>query len=164
MWLYGLEPFMASYHHVKFSSHWHCGSGYMLLVAKQKESRCSHYCFSRKNMDWRHTAYYINNSNPGHTRLKQQLNKNLNNFCQSFQKRLQVKLKKKTRMEIANLFPLHAYVIKMKRSKNIDLKFLLKLANNYHEVNEWYRNTKRSLIFMKPGLLGTEEAYKIFVS
>ena len=39
-------------------------------------------------------------------------------------------------MAIANLFPLHAYVIKMKRSKNIDLKFLLKLAYNYHEVNE----------------------------
>ena len=32
---------MASYHPVKFSSHWHCGSGDMLLVAKQKESRCS---------------------------------------------------------------------------------------------------------------------------
>ena len=32
---------MASYHPVEFSSHWHCGSGDMLLVAKQKESRCS---------------------------------------------------------------------------------------------------------------------------
>ena len=59
-----------------------------------------------------------------------------NNLSVLSKKATTSKIKKKTRMAIANLFPLHAYVIKMKRSKNIDLKFLLKLANNYHEVNE----------------------------
>ena len=30
-----------------------------------------------KDMTWRYTTYHINKSNPGHTRLKQQLEKNL---------------------------------------------------------------------------------------
>ena len=30
-----------------------------------------------KDMTWKHTADHINNSNSGHTRLKQQLYKNL---------------------------------------------------------------------------------------
>ena len=54
-----------------------------------------HYCLSLKEMVWKHTTY-INNSDLGHTRLKQQLEKNLkitligekfeNNFSQSVQK------------------------------------------------------------------------------
>ena len=36
-----------------------------------------HYCFFPKNMGWKHTAYHIINSDPCHTRSKQQLDKTL---------------------------------------------------------------------------------------
>ena len=36
-----------------------------------------HYCFFIKDMAWKHAAYHINNSSPGHTRLKQQSDENL---------------------------------------------------------------------------------------
>ena len=32
-----------------------------------------YYCLYLKDMAWKRTAYHINNSDPGHTRLKQQL-------------------------------------------------------------------------------------------
>ena len=65
----------------KYGAHRHCGSGdIMVLVAEDKDSRCScfnsHYCLSVKDMAWSNTAY-INNSDPGLTRIKQQVEKNL---------------------------------------------------------------------------------------
>ena len=74
-------------------------------------------------MGWKHTAYHIINSDPGHTRSKQQLEKNFeNNFCQSVQekekkeKKLEWQLQsflrftqtQKTRMATAKLFEFHA--------------------------------------------------------
>ena len=36
-----------------------------------------HYCLHFKVMAWKHIKYHINNSDPGHTCLKQQLEKNM---------------------------------------------------------------------------------------
>ena len=57
----------------------------MFLVAEEENSDalasirhyCStrHYCLFLKDMGWKHTAYHIINSNPGHTRSKQQRDK-----------------------------------------------------------------------------------------
>ena len=35
------------------------------------------YCLFLKDMDWKHMAYHIKDSDPGHTRCQQQLDKNL---------------------------------------------------------------------------------------
>ena len=69
---------MVSHHLAKFGGHWHCGSGAMSLVA-EKEYSCFNppLLFISKDTVWKHTPYHINDSDPGHTRLKQQLKKNL---------------------------------------------------------------------------------------
>ena len=61
----------------------------LLLKKKIPDALASirHYCLFVKDIDWKHTAYYIINSDPGHTRSKQQLDKIWNNFCQSVQKK-----------------------------------------------------------------------------
>ena len=55
---------MLSHHPPKFGGDKHCGSGYMMFLMVEGQ-------------DWKHTAYHINNSDPGHVRLKYQLEKNL---------------------------------------------------------------------------------------
>ena len=86
MWFYGWEPLMVSNHPAKFGNHRHCGSGdIMFLVAEEQNSRCSRfnppllfnplYCLFLKNLVWKHTAHHIINSDPGHTRSKQHLDK-----------------------------------------------------------------------------------------
>ena len=52
-------------------------------------------------MGWKHTVYHIINSDPGHTRSKQQLDKTLKKWREG-------KKEKKTRMAIAKLFAFHA--------------------------------------------------------
>ena len=65
-------------------------------------------------MGWKHTAYHIINSDPGHTRSKQQLDKTLNVTFASLSRKSdeKEKKKKKTRMAIAKLYAFHANVIK----------------------------------------------------
>ena len=70
----------------------------MYLVADEENSRFSHfkhrYCLSLKDMAWNHTARHINNSDPGHTRLEQQLEKNLKMNLSSLSKSAVEKRKK----------------------------------------------------------------------
>ena len=40
-----------------------------VLVAEEEDSRC-HYCLFVKDMAWKHTAYHINNFDPGQVYLK----------------------------------------------------------------------------------------------
>ena len=68
-------------------------------------------------MGWKHTAYHIINSDPGHTRSKQQLDKTLKITFASLSRKSDEKEKKKkkqTRMAIAKLFAFHANA-KMKK-------------------------------------------------
>ena len=67
-----------------------------------------HYCLSVKAMAWKHTANHFNNSGPGHTRSKQQLEKNLKITFASLSKKAVEKNKQKKIMAIAKLFALHA--------------------------------------------------------
>ena len=73
---------MVSHHPAKFGGRNRCDSGdIMFSVAEEEDPRCScfnrHCCLYLKDMVWKHTAYHINNSDPGHTDLKQQLEKNM---------------------------------------------------------------------------------------
>ena len=62
-------------------------------------------------MTWKLTAY-INNSDPGHSSLKQQLEKNLKIIFDSpSRKSIEKQKVKKTGMTIAKVFPLYANVI-----------------------------------------------------
>ena len=56
----------------------------------------------------KHTSYHINNSDPGHTRLKQQLEKNFKTTFTSTSKNALEKNEEKKIMAIAKLFTLHA--------------------------------------------------------
>ena len=70
-----------------------------------------HYYISLKDMTWKLTAY-INNSDPGHSSLKQQLEKNLKIIFDSpSRKSIEKQKVKKTGMTIAKVFPLYANVI-----------------------------------------------------
>ena len=82
MQFYGWEALMVSQDAARFCDHRHCGSADMMfLVVEWQDSTCPasihHYCLSLKDMTWKHTACHNNNSDPGHTQLKQQLEKNL---------------------------------------------------------------------------------------
>ena len=82
---------VVSYHPVNFGGHKHCGSvDLIFLVVEWQNSTYPHFhpqlLHSLKDMFWKHTAYYINNSDSGHTRLKQQFKKNLK-ICQFVQNR-----------------------------------------------------------------------------
>ena len=82
MWLYGWEPLMVIHHHVKFGVHRHCGSrDTMFLVIKDEDSRCSCFNLPLLFISERHglkaQVKSYNNSNPGHTSLKQKSEKNL---------------------------------------------------------------------------------------
>ena len=90
---------MVSHHPGKFGDYRHCGSGdicFWLLKRKIPDVLASirHYCLFLKDMGWKHTTYHIINSDPGHTRSKQQLDKtlkitfaSLSRNCQSVQKK-----------------------------------------------------------------------------
>ena len=72
---------MVSHHPAKFCGHRHCDSGdIMLLVAEEENSRCSRFnpplLFISIGHWLKAQTYQVINSNPGHTRSKQQLNKN----------------------------------------------------------------------------------------
>ena len=60
-----------------------------------------HYCLFLKDMGWKHTAYHIINSDPGHTRSKQQLDKTLKITFASLSRKSDQKEKKgkKTRSQ-----------------------------------------------------------------
>ena len=65
-------------------------------------------------MGWKHTAYHIINSDPGHTRSKQQLDKTLEITFASLSRKSdekEEKKKKQTRMAIIKLFTFHANAI-----------------------------------------------------
>ena len=115
---------MVSHHPAKFGDHKHCGSGdIMFLIVEKENSRCSrfnppllsihHNCLFLKDMGWKHTAYHIINSDPGHTRPKQQLDKTLKIIFASLSRKSdeKEKKKKKNRMAIAKLFVLHANAV-----------------------------------------------------
>ena len=68
------------HHPAKFGAHRHCGSGdIMSLVAEEEGSKCSWFSLSLLFIFKGHRleAHHINNSVPGHTRLKKQLGKSL---------------------------------------------------------------------------------------
>ena len=50
-------------------------------------------------MGWKHTAYHIINSDPGHTRSKQQLDKTLKITFASLSRKSEEKEKKKNKLE-----------------------------------------------------------------
>ena len=67
-------------------------------------------------MGWKHTAYHIIDSDPGHMRSKQQLNKTLKITFASLSRNgdeNEKKKKKKNRMAIAKVFAFHANAISM---------------------------------------------------
>ena len=66
-------------------------------------------------MGWKHMANQIVNSDPGDTRLKQQLHKNVKINFASVSKSTDVKEKEKKRKAIVKRFALHANVKKRKR-------------------------------------------------
>ena len=103
---------IVSHHHAKFGEKNHYFSGDMFSVAEEEDSRCSNfncqYCLSLKDMTWKHTARNINNCDPGHKHLKQQLEKNLKITLVSPSKKAVEKNEEKLIMAIAKLFALHA--------------------------------------------------------
>ena len=75
----------------------------MFLVAEEENSRCSRFIppLLFMNMDWKHTAYHIINSDPGHTQnsnwtkiWKQRLP-----VCQKALKRRRKKRKKEKQLQ-----------------------------------------------------------------
>ena len=83
MGFYGWESLKVIHHPAKFGGHWYSGSGnIMLLIAEDKNSDAlawiRHYWLFLNDMRWKHTAYHIINSDPGHTLSKQQKDENLN--------------------------------------------------------------------------------------
>ena len=71
---------MVNHHPANFGGHRHCGNGDILfLVAKEENSRCSRFnpplLFISKGHGLKSTRHI--NSDPGHTRSKQQLEKYL---------------------------------------------------------------------------------------
>ena len=74
-----------------------------------------HYYLSLKRMAWKHTTYHLNNSNPGHTRLKQQLEKILKIIFASASKNAVEKNEEKKIMAIAEHFMLYANAVKLKK-------------------------------------------------
>ena len=100
---------MVCHHPVKIGGHRHCCSGdIMFLVAEEEDSRCSRFNPSLKGTGRNHTAYHIDSSDPGHTRLEQQLHKNFKITFASPSRNTVEKNEKKKIMAIAKLFALHA--------------------------------------------------------
>ena len=84
----------------------------MFLVAEEGNSRRSRFnpplLFISKDMGWKYTAYHIVNSDPGHTRPKQQLDKTLKIIFASVSKSTDEKGKHtKKRKTIAKRHALH---------------------------------------------------------
>ena len=114
---------MVSHDSAKFGDHRYCGSGDItFLVAEEENSKCSRFnplllfnpplLFISKGHDWKHTAYHIINSDPGHTRPMQQLDKTLKITFASLSRKSDEKEKKKKRLECnAKLFAFHANAI-----------------------------------------------------
>ena len=76
-------------------------------------------------MGWNYTAHHIVNSDPGHTRSKQQLNKTLKVTFASLSKSTDKKEKeKKKRKAIAKRYALHANA--MTKNKKIALGVIVK--------------------------------------
>ena len=82
-------------------------------------------------MAWKNTTYYINNCDPGHTRLTQQFEKTLKiTFTNSSKKALENKKKEKKIMAIAKCFALHADAYKV-------------MSENLTSKVEWHKNYRR---------------------
>ena len=117
---------MVSHHPANFGNHRHCGSGdIMFLVAEEEISRCSRFnqpllfnppllLISKGHGLKAHGISHIN-SDPGHTRSNQHLDKTLKTTFASLSRKSDEKeKKKKTRMAIAKLFAFHANAIMYK--------------------------------------------------
>ena len=113
-----------------------------------------HYCLSVKAMAWKHTANHINNSDPGHTRSKQQLEKNLKITFASLSKKAVEKNKQKKIMAIAKLFALHANV---KKYSSLEI-------NMCHFIVSWKR-CFNSLIYLSTSFVRftPRTTHRIFV-
>ena len=100
---------MVSHHPAKFGGHRQCDSvDIMFLVAES-------ICLFLKGMGWKHKLHRrIINSDPGHTRSKQQLNKDLKITIVSLFKSTGEKDKgRKERKTITKHFELHANAIQL---------------------------------------------------
>ena len=95
-----------------------------------------HHCLSLKDTAWKHTTYHINNSNAGHTSLKQQLEKNLKLTFASSPKNAVEKNEEKKIVAIAKIFALH---VNAKRGFNTRafLWILRSYKNTYFEEHLW---------------------------
>ena len=94
---------MVSHHPAKFGDNRHCGSGDIILVAKEENSSSiRHYRSFLKDMGWKHTVYHIINSDPGHTRSKQQLDKTLKITFATLSRKSDEKEKKKKKKKKTN--------------------------------------------------------------
>ena len=111
---------------------------FQLLKKKIPDTLASirHLCLFLKDTTWKHTTYHINNSNAGHTRLKQQLEKNLKLTFASSPKNAVEKNKEKKIVAIAKIFALH---VNEKRDFNTRafLWVLRSFKNTYFEEHLW---------------------------
>ena len=100
IWHFWLEPFTVNYgkpitilsSYVLWQWRW-----FQWLKRKILDTLVSicHYCLSLKDIAWKQTAYHINNSDNGHTRLKQQSKKFLKITSVSLSKNIDEKEKNK---------------------------------------------------------------------
>ena len=91
-------------------------------------------------MGWKHTAYYIINSDPGHTRSNQELDKTLKITFVSLSKSTDGKEKEKKREAIPKRYALRANAITKKckcfhKYKELPLKAVKSLKITYAQVN-----------------------------
>ena len=86
-----------------------------------------HDCLFLKDMGWKHTAYHIINSDPGHTRSEQQLNKTLKITVANLSRKSDEKgKKKKKKLE----WQCKAFCVSRKRNNcNRKVKDFRKLSN-----------------------------------
>ena len=128
----------------------------MSLVVKEQDSTSlssiRHYCLSLKDMAWKHLVNHINNSDPGHTLLKQQLEKNLNKTFVSLSKKGNEKEKRTNRKEIAKCFVFHGNaIILFARIKKVTRRKNRRHREAIAKRFEWYANTIKNIksIFVK---------------
>ena len=89
---------MVNHHPANFGGHRHCGSGDMMfLVVEGRNSKCPLYYPSWLFISKGHglKVYNISNSDPGRTRLKQQLGKKITTSFVSLFKKGEEKVKEK---------------------------------------------------------------------
>ena len=144
-WFYGWEPLMVSDHPAKFGSHKHCGTGDMMFLVVEEQ-------------DWKYAKNHTNNSDPGHTHLKYQLEKSLKKLSPVRPKK--VTIGKKRRNRNAKRFALHTNV------KSIVRQYLqyLHIFFCLHMILLFFHNSILIFSHSLITFLNAEKLREIFVS